>query len=172
VVADAIGVKSPSGDCLSENQATDSLRAASKVAGTSALSGAGILTLQGEEDVKRQYLLDSAPPAAYLNGRQVAVDFISPWIARLQQHPDSESDVFVPLELGFQVQALAGEVQAGDDGEFSVRFFVNVGESSQAGHRVYIGGESVVTLKNLRVFLASLHEALAVWSRAHSVSPV
>jgi hypothetical protein len=93
-------------------------------------------------------------------------------IARLQQHPDSESSVFVPLELGFQVQALAGEVQTGDDGEFSLRFFVNVGESSPAGHRVYIGGESVVSLKKLRVFLASLHEALAVWSRAHGVSPV
>jgi len=93
-------------------------------------------------------------------------------IARLQQHPDSESYVFVPLELGFQVQALAGEVQAEDDGEFSVRFFVNVGESSQAGHRVYMGGESVVTLKNLRVFLASLHGALAAWSRTHGVSPV
>jgi hypothetical protein len=63
-------------------------------------------------------------------------------------------------------------VQAGDDGEFSVRFFVNAGESNTAGHRVYIGGESVVTLKNLRVFLASLHEALAAWPRAHGVSPV
>jgi predicted nucleic acid-binding protein len=30
----------------------------------------------------RQYLLDSAPLAAYLNGRQVAVDLISPWIIR------------------------------------------------------------------------------------------
>jgi predicted nucleic acid-binding protein len=30
----------------------------------------------------RQYLLDSAPLAAYLNGRQVAVDLISPWITR------------------------------------------------------------------------------------------
>jgi len=100
------------------------------------------------------------------------VAYFEAHIARLQQHPDSESYVFVPLELGFQVQALAGEVQAGDDGEFSVRFFVNVGESSQAGHRVYIGGESIVTLKNLRVFLASLHEALAAWSRAQAVSPV
>ena len=88
------------------------------------------------------------------------VAYFEAHIARLQQHPDSESYVFVPLELGFQVQALAGEVQAGDDGEFSVRFFVKVGASSTAGHRVYIGGESVVTLKNLRVFLTSLHEAL------------
>ena len=30
----------------------------------------------------RQHLLDSAPLAAYLNGRQVAVDLISPWITR------------------------------------------------------------------------------------------
>ena len=30
----------------------------------------------------RQYLLDSAPLAAYLNGRQVAVDLISPWMTR------------------------------------------------------------------------------------------
>ena len=100
------------------------------------------------------------------------VAYFEAHIARLQQHPDSESYVFVPLELGFQVQALAGEVQAGDDGEFSVRFFVNVGESSQAGHRVYLGGESVVTLKHLRVFLASLHKALAAWPRVHSASPV
>ena len=73
----------------------------------------------------------------------------------------SESYVFVPLELGFQVQALAGELQAEDNGKFSVRFFVKVGESDAACHRVHIGGESVVILKNLRVFLASLHEALA-----------
>ena len=100
------------------------------------------------------------------------VAYFEEHIALLQQNPDSESYVFVPMELGFQVHALAGEVQAGNDGEFSVRFLLNVGESSPVGHRVYIGGESVVTLKNLRVFLASLHEALTAWSRAHGVSPV
>ena len=41
------------------------------------------------------------------------VAYFEEHIARLQQHPDSESPVFVPLELGFQVQALAGEVQGG-----------------------------------------------------------
>jgi predicted nucleic acid-binding protein len=30
----------------------------------------------------RRYLLDSGPLAAYLNGRQAAVQLISPWIAR------------------------------------------------------------------------------------------
>jgi hypothetical protein len=116
-------------------------------------------------------VVQSVPTLMTVGDLSRLVAYFEAHIARLQQYPDSESDVFVPLELGFQVQALAGEVQAEDDGEFSVRFFVNVGESSQPGHRVYIGGESVVTLKNLRMFLASLREALAVWSRAHSVSP-
>jgi hypothetical protein len=116
--------------------------------------------------------VQSVPTLMTVHDVSRLVAYFEAHIARLQQHPDSESYVFVPLELGFQVQALAGEVQAGDDGEFSVRFFVNVGASSQAGHRVYIGGESVVTLKNLQVFLASLNEALVAWSCAHGVSPV
>jgi hypothetical protein len=116
--------------------------------------------------------VQSVPTLMTVHDLSRLVAYFEAHIARLQQHLDSESDVFVPLELGLQVQALAGEVQAEDDGEFSMRFFVNVGESSQAGHRVYIGGESVVTLKNLQVFLASLHEALVAWSRTHGVSPV
>ena len=74
--------------------------------------------------------VQSVPTLMTVRDLSRLVAYFEAHIARLQQHPDSESDVFVPLELGFQVQALAGEVQAGDDGEFSVRFFVNVGESS------------------------------------------
>jgi hypothetical protein len=87
-------------------------------------------------------------------------------IAQLPQNPDRASYTFVPMELGFQVQALAGEVHAENDGEFSVRFLVNVGKSKDEGERVYVGGESVVTLKNIRRFIASLHEALADLPRA------
>jgi hypothetical protein len=87
-------------------------------------------------------------------------------IERLRQDFDSESYAFVPMELGFQVQALEGEIQQENDGEFSIRFLVNVGEGSKQNHRVYIGGESVVTLKNIRRFIVSLHEALASFSRS------
>ena len=114
--------------------------------------------------------VQSVPTLMTIRDLYRLVAYFEEHVARLRQNPDSESYVFVPMELGFQVQGLAGEVQAGNDGEFSVRFLVNVGESSPAGHRVYIGGESVVTLKNLQVFLASLHEALAALSRAHGVS--
>src|SRR4029453_9240655 len=69
--------------------------------------------------------VQSVPTLMTVRDLSRLVAYFEEHIARLQQHPDSESDVFVPLELGFQVQALAGEVQTGDDGEFSVRFFVN-----------------------------------------------
>lgn len=87
-------------------------------------------------------------------------------VAQFLQHPDRASYTFVPMELGFQVQALAGEVHAENDGVFSVRFLVNVGKSKNEGERVYVGGESVVTLKNIRKFIASLHAALADLPRA------
>ena len=87
-------------------------------------------------------------------------------IVQLLQNPDGASSTFVPMELGFQVQALAGEVHAENDGEFSVRFLVNVGKSKDEGEKVYVGGEAVVTLKNIRKFIASLHEALANLTRA------
>jgi hypothetical protein len=43
----------------------------------------------------RQYLLDSAPLAAYLNGRQVAVDLISPWIT----HREAATSILVYGEI-------------------------------------------------------------------------
>jgi len=90
-------------------------------------------------------------------------------IAQLLQNPDSESSTFVPMELGFQAQALTGKVHADNDGEFSLRFLVNVGSSKDEGERVYVGGESVVTLKNIRKFIVSLHEALTDLPRANGV---
>lgn len=89
------------------------------------------------------------------------VEYFEAHIAQLLRHPDHESSTFVPMELGFQVQALAGEVQAENAGEFSLRFLVNVGRSEADGHRVYAGGEAVVTLTNLRRFVTSLQETLA-----------
>jgi len=90
-------------------------------------------------------------------------------IAQLWQNSDSESYTFVPMELGFQVQALGGEVHTEDDGEFSLRFLLNVGRSKDEGERVYVGGESVVTLRNIKRFIASLHEALTDLPRADGV---
>jgi hypothetical protein len=97
------------------------------------------------------------------------VAYFEEHIAQLPQHPDREASTFVPMELGFQVQALAGEVYAENDGKFSVRFLLNVGKSKDEGERVYVGGEAVVTLKNIRKFITSLHEALADLPRGDGV---
>lgn len=97
------------------------------------------------------------------------VEYFEAHIAQLLRYPDCESSTFVPMELGFQVQALAGEVQAENAGEFSLRFFVNVGRSEADGHCVYMGGEAVVTLTNLRRFVTSLQETLAALSCADGV---
>jgi len=45
----------------------------------------------------------------------------------------------------------------------------NVGKSKDEGERVYVGGEAVVTLKNIRRFIASLHAVLADLPRADSM---
>ena len=97
------------------------------------------------------------------------MEYFEAHIAQLLWDPDRESSTFVPMELGFQVQALAGEVQAENAGEFSLRFFVNVGRSEADGHRVYVGGEAVVTLTHLRRFVTSLQETLADLSCADGV---
>lgn len=114
-------------------------------------------------------MVKSVPTFIALSDLYRLATYFEEHIAQLLRNPDSESYTFVPMELGFQVQALAGEVHAENDGEFSVRFLVNVGKSKDEGERVYVGGESVVTLKNVRRFIASLHEALADLPRAHGV---
>lgn len=114
-------------------------------------------------------MVKSVPTCIASSDLHQLVTYFEEHIAQLLRNSDRESCLFVPLELGFQVQALAGEVYAENDGEFSVRFLLNVGKSKDEGERVYVGGESVVTLKNIRRFIASLHEALANLPRTDGV---
>lgn len=51
----------------------------------------------------RQYLLDSTPLAAYLHGRQVAVDLLSPWIARRE----AATSILVYAEITEYIKGLA-----------------------------------------------------------------
>ncbi|WP_322657512.1 hypothetical protein [Dendronalium sp. ChiSLP03b] len=46
------------------------------------------------------------------------------------------------------------------DGEFSIRFMVNVGQTNVEVSRTYVGGESVVTLENIQSFISSLQGVL------------
>jgi len=112
-------------------------------------------------------VIKSVPTCITLSDLWRLAVYFEEHIERLRQNFDSESYTFAPMELGFQLQALEGEIHQEHDGEFSLRFLLNVGEGSKQNHRVYIGGESVVTLKSIRIFIASLHEALAALSRSN-----
>lgn len=90
-------------------------------------------------------------------------------IACLQQDSSSQSDTFVPRELGFQVKALSGEVISPKSGEFSLLFMVNVGRSNEEVSSTYVGGESEVTLENIQNFKSSVQAALAELSHSESV---
>ncbi len=77
-------------------------------------------------------------------------------IATLRERPSSEAPIFVPLELGFQAQALGGEVVDSHDGEFTLRFMVQVGVRGDDGSRVYYGAEAAADVGRVRDFLEAL----------------
>lgn len=77
-------------------------------------------------------------------------------IASLQEDPSSEAPVFVPLELGFEIQALAGDVFSAEEGEFTLRFMVQVGEPGADTGRIYFGASSTVDVTDIRRFLESI----------------
>jgi hypothetical protein len=86
--------------------------------------------------------------------------YLEQHIAKLQQDHWSESDTFVPLDLQFQLQALAGEVSSPDGGEFALRFMVNVGKLNSESGSVYVGGEAEVTLEQIQDFISSVRRVL------------
>ncbi len=101
-------------------------------------------------------MMKSVPMPIMMNDLQRMVAYLEQHIANLQENPDSESYTFVPLDLQFQMQAFAGEVRSPDDGEFTLRFMVNVGRPEEEGASVYIGGQTIVTLENINLFISSI----------------
>ncbi|GAB4203748.1 MAG: hypothetical protein Fur006_58350 [Coleofasciculaceae cyanobacterium] len=104
--------------------------------------------------------LKSVPTFIAISDLQELVTYFDRHIARLQQNPSSESDTFVPKELGFQVKALSGEIISPTEGEFSLLFMVNVGRSNEEVSSTYFGGESEVTLENIQKFKSSVQASL------------
>lgn len=91
---------------------------------------------------------------------QLLAEYFQQHIADLKIDPDRDSHTFVPMELGFQIQALSGEVRSENDGEFSLLFLVNVGKSNEDAGNAYMGGQSVVTLLQIKSFISSVNTAL------------
>ncbi len=102
----------------------------------------------------------SVPTFVAIKDLQRLIKYFEEHIALLQQDSDSESYTFVTWGLGFQVQALSGEVRSPNDGEFTLRFTINVGYVNKEASRIYVGGESVVTLENIHRFTSSVYTTL------------
>jgi len=86
--------------------------------------------------------------------------YLDDHLALLVTRPNGEGIVFCPLELGFQLQALGGEVD-GDGGEFTLRLMVNARRPGTGEESVYLGCEGSVDVAAVRAFAAELVAALA-----------
>lgn len=114
-------------------------------------------------------VVKSIPSIFAIKDLERLINYFEEHIACLKVDPDSESSIFITYGLGFQVQALSGEVRSLNDGEFTMRFMVNVGQSDFADSRTYVGGESDVTLENIKSFTSSLQSVLRELSCVEAV---
>ena len=95
------------------------------------------------------FCVRSIPTFIALSDLQRLITYFEEHATHLLNDPDTQSHTFVPMGLGFQLQALSGEIfsenQAALEGEFTLRLMVNVGRSHHEATSVYVGGEMLVT---------------------------
>lgn len=114
-------------------------------------------------------VVKSVPTFTAIKDLERLVNYFEEHIARLKVDPDNESSIFITYGLGFQIQALSGEVRSLSDGEFTMRFMANVGKIDFEASRTYVGGESSVTLENITNFTSSLQGILRELSYVEAI---
>jgi len=87
------------------------------------------------------------------------IKYFQDFVAEAMKDSKASTYVFVPSELGFNLQPSGGEIVSSDDGCFSLTFMVNIGRDP-GGTYTYVGGESLVDLVELQIFLDSLQEVI------------
>jgi hypothetical protein len=105
-------------------------------------------------------VIQSAPTSFQERDLRGLIEYLEGHITQLQQEPETAASVFVPLELGFQLQALSGDVESDDEGEFTIQVLANVGQREECS-RTYVGAKGVVTVASVRAFLSALEQSLA-----------
>ncbi|MDB9510159.1 hypothetical protein PN499_02910 [Kamptonema animale CS-326] len=112
----------------------------------------------------KDFSIRSIPSYIDLKDLERLATYLETHIASLIQNPDSESEFFVDYGLGFQLQALEGDVDLKNDGEFSIIVLVDVGEYEKGSCHTYVGGLSVVTVEKTQKFISSIYAALTKFS--------
>lgn len=100
--------------------------------------------------------IKSVPNFVTVGEMRRLVRYLEEHVARLLDDPSHESYTFAPTEAGFNVRALAGDVDSETEGAFSLLFLVNVGCNATDGTRVYAGAESVIDVEKVKEFASSL----------------
>jgi hypothetical protein len=98
----------------------------------------------------------SVPTFLALSDLRRLATYLKDHLSGIKIDPERASYIFLPIELGFQVQGLSGEVDTDEEGEVILRFMVNVGENPDDGSRVYVGAESIVAVERIEEFVSSL----------------
>jgi len=107
-----------------------------------------------------QMVIRSVPRKINVADLPRLVAYLAQHIQQLQENPKTESPIFVPLELGFQLVAFSGEVREPDDGEFTIQLLLNVGKAEHEGTNVYLGGQAVVTVGSIYGFARDIQHVL------------
>jgi hypothetical protein len=112
----------------------------------------------------RQFSITAPPTFILIKDIRDLVIYFDEHIKRLKQDPDSISPLFLPLSVAFKMQAFAGDIVSESEGEFTILFLVNMGTTSEEGANTYLGGEALVSIKNIKRFTSELYRALAIIS--------
>ncbi len=88
-------------------------------------------------------------------------DYLDNHLLSLRKGARLDTGPFVPMELGFQLEALDGDVDADGEGELSLRFMANVGLDPDEETRVYAGVEGAIDAAKLAEFAAHLRSLVA-----------
>jgi hypothetical protein len=85
-------------------------------------------------------------------------NYLDDHLELITHNPDAQSDIYVPLELNFQLQALEGDVLDGFEGSIGLRVMANIADPGDQGGSLYIGCEGTVEVSEVRQFSTKLRE--------------
>ena len=87
--------------------------------------------------------------------------YLEQHINNMKEDPNKTSHTFLSYDTTFQVQALSGKIISEDEGSFTLRFMVNVGDrKDKENTSTYVGAEAAVTFADIRSFTSSLQAVL------------
>ncbi|GCE12313.1 hypothetical protein [Tengunoibacter tsumagoiensis] len=104
--------------------------------------------------------LTSSPVTLSRETLQRLVTYFEQHMMNMQDESFGDSIVFVPMNLQFQVQALAGDRNGPDDGAFSLRFMLNMERPDEEISSIYVGAEAIITFEQTNRFLSDVKKLL------------